>query len=201
MPMNELMSFIKQYDKLFANSHLEKYTDHELMVIKASIDTELIVQRENLQLPVLDHHRNESQLQVRWIEIPAIDFDRAFKFYSAVFGLLIEEHHFNGIRHGIFAAGPGLTAAIKKMESPKKNSEGPVLFFKLTWGMSPGMKEVTEKITLCGGKIIIPKTLIVDTLHEKGEVIVPRNYIDQQQGYYSVFLDSEGNKMALYSNY
>jgi len=133
---------------------------------------------------------------LKWFEIPAFDFDRAVNFYSNVFNVEIERYNFNGEPHGVFSTGTGsVSGAIVKSEKENFDHSGPVLYFSAETDMS----SVTEKILESGGKIVKPKTLIKNVIQE-GVAIVPKNLIDNQVGYFAMFLDSEGNKMALYSN-
>ena len=133
---------------------------------------------------------------IRWFEIPATDFERAVKFYSEVLDLKIEVKSFNGIAHGVFSTGKGsISGTIVKTESVNTSNSGPVIYFRVVFDMN----EMLRKIESLGGKILLPKTLIKNTLTSGGSMI-PKNAIDNQIGYYALFLDCEGNKMALYSN-
>jgi hypothetical protein len=40
MTKEEIIKYIREYDSFFADAHLEKYSYHELMLIKISIDVE-----------------------------------------------------------------------------------------------------------------------------------------------------------------
>ena len=133
---------------------------------------------------------------IKWFEIPAQDFDRAVNFYSTVFGLEIEINDFNGSPYGIFSTGTGsISGAIAKVSVENKEHAGPILYFYLP----EGMNTTAEKILTCGGKIHQPKTPIKNLLG-KEKTIISKIFNDHETGYCAVFFDSEGNKMALYSN-
>lgn len=133
---------------------------------------------------------------VKWFEIPACDFDRAVRFYSAIFDVSIEICNFNGILYGMFPSDTGgISGAIVKSEKTNETHSGPILYFYLEYGMN----NITEKILSLGGKMVSPKNLITNKIG-KDLAIIPRYRIDTKVGYFAVFLDSEGNKMALYSN-
>ncbi|OFY71552.1 MAG: hypothetical protein A3G23_04725 [Bacteroidetes bacterium RIFCSPLOWO2_12_FULL_37_12] len=136
---------------------------------------------------------------ISWFEIPASNFNRAVKFYRNTLEVEIELHNFNGIAHGVFKI-PGepanrITGAI--IDCPEKRSDnvGPVLFFSA----GTEMVEVLNRIVAEGGKILLNKTLIRDII-SKDKAIIPKTLIDHNVGYYAYFLDSEGNKMGLFSN-
>ena len=134
---------------------------------------------------------------IRWIEIPANNFDRALSFYTHVFDLEIEKKSFNGIPHGIFTINSGtLSGAIVKCDHLPVQNAGPVLFFNVI-----SIDETLEKIRHSSGKIEKPKTLITNKPSD-GVMVepIPKTFIDNHKGFYALFRDSEGNKMALYSH-
>ncbi|MDQ3189957.1 MAG: hypothetical protein M3Q58_00020 [Bacteroidota bacterium] len=133
---------------------------------------------------------------VSWIEIPAIDFHRAVKFYSKVFRIDFTMEEFHNLPHAIFPANesPGVNGAIVETKMDQVLGNGPVLFFS-TFDM-PSTLDLIENN---GGKVLQHKTLIKNTTKE-GEVTIPKTLIDGNVGYFAYFKDSEGNKMGLYSN-
>lgn len=134
--------------------------------------------------------------QIVWFEIPASNFNRAVAFYNNVFGFTINEIDLNDTKYGIFVFGEGkISGAIVD----SKNTEikgGTILFFDA----NPSISELGNRIKQNGGQILIPKTLIKNQVN-KGLSILPNNHIDGSNiGYFAYFLDTEGNKMGLYSN-
>jgi uncharacterized protein len=140
------------------------------------------------------------QALVVWFEIPVFNFERAVEFYSNVFrNIKLELTEFSGIRHAIFKSGVGsplqMSGALIEYKEKPKEHVGPVLYFDANLGMS----HIMENIKTYGGEILLEKTLIRN-YRQDGTIIIPKTLIDNQHGYYAYFLDSEGNKMGLYSN-
>ena len=134
---------------------------------------------------------------IRWIEIPGYNFERAVHFYSHVFELEIQTKSFNGIIHGVFTLNSGtLSGAIVKCDHLPIQNIGPVLFFNVI-----SIDETLEKIRNSKGTIEKPKTLITNKPSD-GVMVepIPKTFIDNHKGFYAIFRDSEGNKMALYSH-
>jgi predicted enzyme related to lactoylglutathione lyase len=132
-----------------------------------------------------------------WYEIPAFDFDKAVHFYSKALGLKIERRIFGTNCLGVILdeAG-GIPGAIAKSDTEPSGTEkeGPVLFFKVL-----DMSETLRRIKELGGEVVKEKALIRNQL-ENGTSVIPNTLIDNSRGYYALFRDPHGNKMALYSN-
>jgi predicted enzyme related to lactoylglutathione lyase len=121
---------------------------------------------------------------VGWFEIPVVDMGRAKKFYEAVFDLEIQEQDLNELQMGIFPFAEGRMGAwgalVKHPDFYHPSaSEGPLLYF------SCGDVQVqAERIEKAGGTILQHKKLISEGV-----------------GYMALFLDSEGNRLALHSRH
>jgi predicted enzyme related to lactoylglutathione lyase len=119
---------------------------------------------------------------LNWFEIPVSDFDRAKKFYEAVFGFTMQVMDFGGFKMGMFPSVPGngkLSGAIVHGDSYKPSKEGALVYFN----GDPDLQVALDKVEAAGGKILQPKTQITP-----------------EYGNMAVFLDSEGNRVALHSN-
>lgn len=132
---------------------------------------------------------------IAWFEIPALDFDRAVRFYRNAVSLNIQVIELNGQKHGIihnrYSTPKGTI-----VESEKSNDgKGPVLFFRAGSDISLMLESITKN----GGTIVTPKTLIRN-MSPDGTSRIPLNLIDHRLGYFTTFLDTEGNLAALYSN-
>ncbi len=119
---------------------------------------------------------------VGWFEIPVTDMDRARKFYESVFDLKIQVQDLNELQMGIFpfAEGkPGAWGALVKHPDfyHPSNSDGPLLYFS-----SKDVKIQADRVERAGGKVLQPKKLISEGV-----------------GYMALFIDSEGNRIALHS--
>ncbi len=132
-----------------------------------------------------------------WYEIPAFDFEKAVDFYKYVMDFKIERRVFGEMHYGVITDGDdGIPGSIVKYNEKldNRNTEGTVLFFKVL-----DMSETISRIRQKGGSIIKEKSLIRNPI-EDGQSVIPKTLIDNSLGYYAVFRDPEGNKMALYSN-
>ncbi len=118
------------------------------------------------------------RLWTTWFEIPVDDFERAKKFYETIFDTDIEAIDFGALKMGIF---PHKTVgcAICKGEYYKTGDGGAVVYMNA----NPDLKTVENRIEAAGGKLIMPK-----------------KQISPEHGYMALFLDSEGNRMALHSD-
>src|SRR3989344_6819137 len=105
---------------------------------------------------------------VAWFEIPAVDFDRAIGFYRIGLNQDIQVMMLNGVRHGIIRNRAGdARGAIVETENPP-NGSGPVIYFRSPFDVSFTLTNIES----AGGKIIIPKTLIKDSVGD-GSTRIP----------------------------
>jgi uncharacterized protein len=130
-----------------------------------------------------------------WFEIPAVDLHRAVRFYSEVLRVDIEIVTILGHLHGILPRkGTYAGGAIVAVNEPITQGASPVLFFKVN-----DMTSSLESVTMFGGSVVNPKT-IMRREGTDGKTMIPETLIDGKQGYFAIVRDSEGNKIALYSN-
>ncbi len=116
---------------------------------------------------------------VTYIDIPAVDFNRAVSFYKAILGLEINESEMFGTKMGFFPSdGTNASGAIVHGKDYKPATDGVLAYL---YGGND-LQKVLEKITSNNGKVIVPKT-----------------HISPEVGYIAIFIDTEGNKMALHS--
>jgi predicted enzyme related to lactoylglutathione lyase len=119
---------------------------------------------------------------LNWFEIPVTDFDRAKKFYETVFGISMYVMDFGGFKMGMFPSEPGngkLTGAIVKGEWYKPSQDGTLVYLNA----NPDLQIALDKIEAAGGKVLRPKT-----------------QISPEYGNMAMFIDTEGNRLALHSN-
>jgi predicted enzyme related to lactoylglutathione lyase len=119
---------------------------------------------------------------VGWFEIPVIDMDRAKKFYETVFEVEIQVRDLNELQMGIFPFAEGKGGAwgalVKHAEFyHPSTTEGPLLYFSCK-----DAQIEADRIEKAGGKLLVPKRLIAEGV-----------------GFMALFLDSEGNRLALHS--
>jgi predicted enzyme related to lactoylglutathione lyase len=116
---------------------------------------------------------------VNWFEIPATDFKRAVSFYSAILGVEIQETRMFGTKMGFFPTdGTNVSGAIVQGDNYKPAKDGVLAY--LNGGYD--LQVMLDKIESKNGKIIVPKT-----------------QISPEMGYFGVFIDTEGNKIAIQS--
>lgn len=117
---------------------------------------------------------------VGWFEIPVSDMDRAKKFYETVFKVDIHVVDFDGILMGWFPDRgdvPGAQGTLIKQESYKPSQEGTLVYF-----ISEDVQNELDRIEEAGGKLYQPKT-----------------QLSPEHGFMGVFIDTEGNRIALHS--
>lgn len=123
------------------------------------------------------------QQMVGWFEIPVTNMERAKKFYETVFGIQIQLHKVLGEEMGWFpfaedVQAPGASGALVKLPGHyKPSADGVVIYFSC----EDVAKEI-GKVASAGGKVLQEKKLITEDI-----------------GYMALFLDPEGNRIALHS--
>ncbi len=116
---------------------------------------------------------------INWFEIPVTDFSRAVSFYKGILGLEIIETEMFGTKMGFFPTdGTNVSGAIVEGEGYKPSTDGVITY--LNGGKD--LQNVLDKVENNNGKIIVPKT-----------------QINPEMGYFGMFIDTEGNKMAVHS--
>jgi predicted enzyme related to lactoylglutathione lyase len=134
-----------------------------------------------------------------WFEIPVKDMNRAVQFYQNVFDVNFDIQLFGGIPHAVFVSKRDnfdVTGALRDVSDVDKEIFGSVIFFDVN---VLGMDNVLRKVEQFGGRILMPKTLLKNKLDD-GRITIARTYIDNQSGYVAYILDTEGNKLGLYSH-
>lgn len=119
---------------------------------------------------------------VGWFEVPVTDMDRARKFYETVFDIKINVQDFGGLLMAWFPFAedrPGASGSLIKHSDSYKPSEthGPLIYFS-----SADVSVELAKIEQAGGKVLQQKTMISEDI-----------------GFMGLFIDSEGNRIALHS--
>jgi predicted enzyme related to lactoylglutathione lyase len=120
---------------------------------------------------------------ISWFEIPTTDLNRAQQFYEAIFGVELIPFEAANFKMRMFPVEDpmtGIGGALSYAEGFYKPSatEGPLIYLNA----NPDVQTVLDKIEAAGGKIIVPKT-----------------EISPEYGHMAVFIDSEGNRIALHS--
>lgn len=122
---------------------------------------------------------NDMKSFISIFEIPATDFARAVGFYQSILGVRIEAVDMQGTQMGLFPTeGQAVSGVITKAEGYEPSASGVIIY--LNGG--DDLQYILDKIEKNGGEIMVPKTLI-----------------DEQTGYFAMFLDTEGNRIGLHS--
>jgi predicted enzyme related to lactoylglutathione lyase len=116
---------------------------------------------------------------INWFEIPATDFSRAVNFYKSILDIEIPETEMFEMQMGLFPSdGQNVSGAIVKGDTYKPSADGVTMY--LNGGED--LSVILGRVENAGGTIIVPKT-----------------QINPETGYMAMFIDTEGNKMALHS--
>ena len=123
------------------------------------------------------------QNAISWFEIPTTDINRAQKFYETIFGITLTVLDLPNIKMRMFPLDDMMTqvgGALVDSGGFHKPSltDGPLVYLNA----NPDVQNVLDKIAGAGGSIMVPKT-----------------EISPEYGYMAVFIDTEGNRMALHS--
>lgn len=120
---------------------------------------------------------------ISWFEIPTTDINRAQKFYEAVFQITMTPIDMENIRMRMFPLDnpmDGVGGSIVQTNGfhVPSATDGPLIYLN----GNPDVKIFLDRVEAAGGKIIVPKT-----------------EISPEYGYMGVFIDTEGNRIALHS--
>lgn len=113
------------------------------------------------------------------MEIPTGSFDRAVNFYQSILDIQIEAIDMQGTQMGLFPGGEdAVNVALINGADYKPSDSGTLAYFKA----GKDLQKVLDKIEPNGGTVIMPKT-----------------QIDPENGFFAMFIDSEGNRIGLHS--
>ena len=119
---------------------------------------------------------------VSWFEIPTQDLSRAQKFYEAIFQMEMVLLDTPQIKMRMFPIenmkGVGGALVYNKEFYKPSTTDGPLIYLNA----NPDAQLILDRIEKAGGKIAVPKTMI-----------------SPEYGYMAVFIDTEGNRIALHS--
>ncbi len=120
---------------------------------------------------------------ISWFEIPATDIDRAQKFYETIFQIQMQPMDFQQTKMRMFPIddpmkGIGGTLIDSGGFHKPSATEGPLIYLN----GNPDVQITLDRVEAAGGKIVVPKT-----------------EISPEYGYMAVFIDTEGNRIALHS--
>ncbi|HEV3221269.1 MAG TPA: VOC family protein [Puia sp.] len=120
---------------------------------------------------------------ISWFEIPTADINRAQKFYESIFDIRMAPLDMPQLQMRLFP----LTDMMNGIGGALCNSggfyipsedKGPLIYLNA----NPDVQIILDRIESAGGRITVPKT-----------------QISPEYGYMAVFIDTEGNRIALHS--
>jgi len=118
---------------------------------------------------------------IRFFEIPSLDFARAVRFYSDIFGIQLEACDYGTARMAFFPADEGgCYGAVIACEGFESSANGVIVSFVA----EKGIESILEQVERLGGQVIVPKCAV-------GE---------DGKGFYALFRDTEGNRIGLHSD-
>ncbi|MBK8522143.1 MAG: VOC family protein [Ferruginibacter sp.] len=123
------------------------------------------------------------QHAISWFEIPTTDINRAQQFYETIFGINMIPMDMPNIQMRMFPLDDMMTqvggALVNSGGFHKVSAtDGPLIYLNA----NPDVQNVLDKVVAAGGSIMVPKT-----------------EISPEYGFMAVFMDTEGNRIALHS--
>ena len=123
------------------------------------------------------------QHAISWFEIPTTDINRAQQFYENIFGITMIPMDMPSIKMRMFPLDDMMTqvggALVDSGGFHKASAtDGPLIYLNA----NPDVQNVLDKVVAAGGSIMVPKT-----------------EISPDYGFMAVFMDTEGNRVALHS--
>ncbi len=115
---------------------------------------------------------------VSWFEIPSLNFQQSVIFYNYIFDIEMEQNVTESNSMAFFPVKNGIGGAIISGVGSIPSDVGPLIYLNA----GNDLNDVLNKVEPGGGRIIMKKTLI-----------------SKQDGYFAIFIDCQGNKLALHS--
>ncbi len=114
---------------------------------------------------------------VSWFEIPVYDIHRAAGFYNAIYNMQMEVVRNGDFAMAYFPADNGIGGALVYGPGCLPNDTGTLVYLNA----GNDLDGVLGRVELAGGRVIMNKTLI-----------------SESAGSFALFIDSEGNRVALH---
>ena len=120
---------------------------------------------------------------ISWFEIPVIDINRAQQFYETIFQIKLNAMDFGAVKMRLFPIDEplqGIGGSLIDTGGFHKPSatDGPLIYLNA----NPDLQIVLDRVEAAGGKIMVAK-----------------RDISPEYGSMAVFLDTEGNRIALHN--
>ena len=118
---------------------------------------------------------------ISWFEIPVADYDRAKSFYEKILAAELVEMDVAGSRMIMLPCDqdPGVVGgALVENADMSPSGNGSIVYLEA----EPDLSTILDRIIALGNDVPVPKT-----------------QIDEDMGYFAHFIDSEGNRVGLFS--
>lgn len=115
---------------------------------------------------------------ITWFEIPVLNMQRATDFYNHIYTIKMETTEMNDYAMAVFPVTTGIGGALVMGQGCVPSETGSLVYLNGGRNLQP----ILDKVEEAGGRIIMPKTKIND-----------------EAGHFALFIDSEGNKLAINS--
>jgi uncharacterized protein len=115
---------------------------------------------------------------INWFEIPVYDLQRATAFYNQIFGIEMEVIELADYAMALFPEKNGMGGALMMGQGCVPSETGALLYLNA----SPDLQGPLGRVEEAGGRVVLEKT-----------------HINDHNGFFALFIDTEGNKLALNS--
>lgn len=116
---------------------------------------------------------------INWFEIPVHNLARSVAFFNHVYGIKMETVENGEYAMALFPVQTGVGGALVKGLGSTPSETGVLIYLNATDDMTAMLGRIAE----AGGRIVMNKTLI-----------------NADAGFFALFIDTEGNRLALHSN-
>jgi len=115
---------------------------------------------------------------VSWFEIPAYNHYRSVAFYNYIYSIQMNTVELNGFAMSYFPTDSGIGGAVVTGPGCVPSEVGPLVYLNA----GEDLNNVLSKVNEAGGRVVMGKT-----------------FLGESAGYFALFIDSEGNRLALHS--
>ncbi len=116
---------------------------------------------------------------LNWFEIPVLDMARAVSFFNHLYGISLEATEQPEYAMALFPSETGTGGALVMGQGCTPSETGTLLYLNAPEDIEVMLNRVEEG----GGRVIMSKTEIAG-----------------EGGFFALFLDTEGNRLALHAN-
>lgn len=114
---------------------------------------------------------------VTWFEIPAFDMERAKAFYDHIYGIHMETSRTGDFAMAYFPADQGIGGAVVQGPGCLPNDTGALIYLNA----GSNLELLLDRVAEAGGRVVMGRTLI-----------------SEDSGWFALFIDTEGNRLALH---